>query len=227
MSKTILITETQSGAGLAIAQTLAEGGYSVIAAMPCCSVPNTAMAVLQQPNIEVVDMDIRQDDSVFKTVERMLKKYGQIDGLITNTTEPLQGTFEALSVEHSRTLLETDLFGLMRICQAVLPGMRDRRCGLVVNLIDDTHSFQDAHAISYRLSAHSREVFTEALRHEAQPQNIEVISVWAETFPARANLIASDTVSSSPNERYQQIAHAVSILVNMKKGTRPNQTLLS
>jgi NAD(P)-dependent dehydrogenase (short-subunit alcohol dehydrogenase family) len=125
---TALITGTSTGIGLETALYFARQGYRVFAGARKPEVVKTG------PNIVPVRLDVDQDESVRGCVAEVLKEAGAIDVLVNNAGVALGGAVEMVPVERVRAMFETNFFGAVRMMQAVLPWMRERRSGTVVNV---------------------------------------------------------------------------------------------
>jgi len=253
MSKTILITGTSSGFGKLTAITLAKEGHSVIAGMRGVSDKNAEVAkeLNALPNIEVVELDVTNEDSVNTAVQQILKKYGQIDVLVNNAGVAGFGIFEATSVDQMKNIFEVNLFGIVRTYQAVLPSMREHRAGLIINISSAYGIFTTPFVVPYQMTKFGLEALTEGVRHEVKQYGIETVSILPGPFPTEIG----GKVGFGPDkpeivEAYgpevqkafeqfggimydkmveyksdpQMVADGVLKLINMKNGTRPYQT---
>ncbi len=185
MSKTILVTQAHAGFGKAICETLAQEGYSVIATMPKIKTTNrvSAHSLSDLSNIEVVEMDMQKEESVYHAIKAALKKYGQIDGLITNSGTPRLGLFEAMSITQLRNLFELNVFGTVRTFQALLPSMRERKCGLIINVANGIGLPFSPYSSLYEMSMASVDALIEGIRTEVARFNIEVVSIHPGPLP--------------------------------------------
>ncbi|NEL27623.1 MAG: SDR family NAD(P)-dependent oxidoreductase, partial [Xanthomonas perforans] len=86
------------------------------------------------PGVELFEMDVRQDASVRRGIQFVIDRAARIDVLVNNAGVNLVGSVEETTVKEASALFETNLFGLMRTTQAVLPHMRAQRAGRIVNL---------------------------------------------------------------------------------------------
>lgn len=132
MSKTIFITGTSTGFGKLTALTLADAGHSVIAGMRNTNDKNAAAAkeLGAVKNIEVVDIDVTDDASVNKAVEKVITKYGKIDVLINNAAVSGFGLLEGYSIDQVRKMFDVNVYSVLRMYQAVLPSMRKEKTDL-------------------------------------------------------------------------------------------------
>ncbi|HEX9048183.1 MAG TPA: SDR family NAD(P)-dependent oxidoreductase, partial [Verrucomicrobiae bacterium] len=122
-NKTALVTGVSSGIGREIAQLLAERGARVFGA---ARNPQSANPI---PGVEIVGMDVTDDAGVRAAVKSIEQKAGPVQLLINNAGYSFMGALEETSVEEARQQFETNFFGVLRVTNAVLPGMRRQGFG--------------------------------------------------------------------------------------------------
>ena len=122
----VLVTGANRGIGQSTAMLLAEHGYTVF---------GTAREPWGESmeGFELVALDVTSQDSVDSCVSTVLERAGRIDVLVNNAGVGLIGAEEEASIEEARVLFDTNLFGVARMVNAVLPGMRARHSGLIIN----------------------------------------------------------------------------------------------
>lgn len=169
---TALITGTSTGIGLETALYFARHGYKVFAG---ARKPET---VERHPNIVPVQLDVDQDESVRECVARVLHESDAVDMLVNNAGIGIGGPIELVPMDNVRKLFETNFFGAVRMMQAVLPSMRTRRSGTVVNVTSvmghltlGCHGFYAA--TKFALSAVSESLAIEARAHGIRVAIIE------------------------------------------------------
>ena len=174
--KTAVITGTSSGIGYATSLHLAANGYRVFAGMRNLdkAQPLRDAAAKGQLPIEVIEFDVTSQASC----DRAFGRVGtQVDVLINNAgiggASPLELTPEA---EH-RQMFETNYFGAVRCIQAVLPGMRERRTGAIVNITSVAGLIATPNQVAYSASKWALECLGEALAHELYRFNVRVVNV--------------------------------------------------
>jgi len=165
---TALVTGTSTGIGLETALHFARRGYRVFAGA------RKPEVIEPHPNIVPVKLDVDQDESARACVSDVLHDAGAIDVLVNNAGVGIAGAIEMVPFERARGLFETNFFGAIRMMQAVLPSMRERRSGTVVNVTSimgrltlGCHGFYAA--TKFALAAVS-----EALAIEVKPFGIRV-----------------------------------------------------
>lgn len=158
MSK-ILITGCSSGFGLAIAQTFVTAGWEVVATM---RTPQTDLMPYNE-KLKLLALDVTSADSIMKAVEVA----GPIDALVNNAGVGMLNVLEGAEMSKVRELFETNVFGAMAMTKAVLPQMRIRRSGVIVN-VSSSVTIKPLPALSvYSASKAALNAFTESLALEA------------------------------------------------------------
>lgn len=136
---TILVTGSSSGLGYQMAATLARHGHTVFASMRASAGKNAEVAsalrgIAQAEGLalEVLDLDVTDADSVQVAVQTIVAHSGRIDAVINNAGFGLGGISEAMTIEQVQHLFDVNVYGVLRINQAVLPYMRRQGAGLLV-----------------------------------------------------------------------------------------------
>ncbi|MCP3987151.1 MAG: SDR family oxidoreductase [bacterium] len=171
-SKVVLITGASAGFGKASAEHLARLGHRVYGTSRRAEFPGSdqlAGAPLMIP------MDVCDDASVGRAVEFVLEQNARIDVVVNNAGVGLAGAVEDTSVEEAKALFETNFFGVLRVCRAVLPTLRAQREGLIVNVSSlgglVTIPFQGF----YSASKYALESISDALRMELRAFGVRVV----------------------------------------------------
>jgi len=126
----VLITGCSTGIGRATALAFVRAGFSTWASARRLE----ALADLQTTGCRVIQLDVADKSSCAHAVQTIEAEHGAVGALINNAGQTLVGPFEETSLESIRQLFEVNLFGLARLCQLVLPGMRNQRRGTIGNL---------------------------------------------------------------------------------------------
>lgn len=204
MSRTALITGSNSGIGFATAIYLARRGYTVWATMRDLAKSGELRARIEseQLPIEIAQLDVCDDTSVQSAVERVVRTSGRIDVLINNAGYGLRGAVEEVSLDEWKRQFETNFFGAIRVTQAVLPHMRAQRSGAIVNISSVLGRFAIPFSGAYTASKFALEGLTETLRYELAPFNIRVILIEpgfiATRFQENAQLAQAAQRDDSP-----------------------------
>jgi len=174
-----LITGTSTGIGLATAIRLAKDGHRVYASMRDLekSAPLRAAAEAGGVEIEVVALDVVDDDSVRDGVANILEREGRVDNLVNNAGIDEGDALEETSLGTFRAVMETNFHGAVRCIQAVLPGMRTRRRGCIVNVSSLMGRVPSSGASAYCASKAALEAASEALAAEVSAFDVRVALV--------------------------------------------------
>ncbi|HVN82344.1 MAG TPA: SDR family oxidoreductase [Terriglobia bacterium] len=175
----ILVTGTSKGIGMATALVLGRAGHTVYGTMRN---PRSAPELAQTAEREglpiyVSVMDVDSDTSVTEAIGAIEKTNGPLDVLVNNAGIERQGSIEELSLSNSRAVMETNYFGALRCIQAVLPQMRARQSGCIINITSVAGRISASPLGSYAASKFALEGLSEALAQEVKPFNIRVAIV--------------------------------------------------
>ena len=155
---TVLITGSSSGYGLATARHFHERGWTVIATM---RTPREGV-LPKSSRLRILPLDVTQPESI----AACLQAAGPIDALVNNAGIGVVGAFEATPMAHIRKVFETNTFGVMAMTQAVIPHLRARRSGVIVNVTSSVTLAPMPLAAAYTASKMAIEGFTGSLAHE-------------------------------------------------------------
>jgi NAD(P)-dependent dehydrogenase (short-subunit alcohol dehydrogenase family) len=184
MSKTILITGTSSGFGRDTAETLFRAGHTVYASMRGPQGKNQEAAeALRKLGIKTVELDVSDDASVEAGVKKVLAEAGKIDVLINNAGIGSAGVTEAFTAEQAKLVFDTNVIGLFRVTRAVLPAMREKRDGLIINIGSILGRVTFPFSGIYGASKFAVEALTDSLRYEVSQLGIEVVEVQPSAYP--------------------------------------------
>ena len=184
MSKTILITGASSGFGRDTAETLHHAGHTVYASMRGVQGKNLDAAEgLRKLGIKTVELDVRDDASVEAAVESVLAEAGRIDVLVNNAGIASAGVTEAFTAEQANVIFDTNVIGLLRVTRAVLPSMRERRDGLIINIGSILGRVTFPFVGIYGASKFAVEALTDSLRYEVSQLGVEVVAVQPSGYP--------------------------------------------
>src|SRR3954462_1852656 len=166
-----LVTGASAGIGEAAARALAGAGFTVYGTSRKAAAGETRDGVVFLP------LDVTDDESVASTVRAVLDRSGRIDVLGNNAGLGVSGAAEESSIEQARALFDTNLFGSIRMTQAVLPSMRERGSGRVIN-VSSVLGFMPAPFMAlYAASKHAIEGYSESLDHEVREHGVRVLLV--------------------------------------------------
>ena len=171
-----LITGASSGIGLATAVTLARGGHTVIGTMRNLHSAGEIhkIAAEEKLALKVEMLNVDDDASVRDAIGKVLAEYGHIDVLVNNAGIGGGGSIEELSIEVFRQVMETNFFGALRCAKGVIPGMRERRQGCIVNVTSIAGRVAMAPQSAYAASKFALEALSECLAQELKSFGIRV-----------------------------------------------------
>lgn len=169
--KVVLITGVSSGIGRAAALAFKARGCEVFGTVRDIDTASPINAV------GLVEMDVRDEISVQRAIERVIAKAGRLDVLVNSAGVSLIGAVEETSVDDASRLFETNFFGALRTTKAVLPQMRKQESGRIVN-ISSVLGFLPAPFMGiYAASKHALEGMSETLDHELRHSGVRVTLV--------------------------------------------------
>jgi NAD(P)-dependent dehydrogenase (short-subunit alcohol dehydrogenase family) len=202
---TVLITGSSTGIGFASALAFGRAGHSVAATMrnPAKAPELADIAKRERLPITVFTMDVDSDSSVSESMARIGKTMGEIDVLVNNAGIERMGSVEQLPMTEFRAVMETNYFGVIRCIQAVLPAMRSRRSGCIINIASVAGQIAMSPMASYTASKYALEALSECLAQEVKPFGIRVAIVEPgiiDTAMAR-NIGTADAPSIYPQRR--------------------------
>jgi NAD(P)-dependent dehydrogenase (short-subunit alcohol dehydrogenase family) len=170
VSKAVLITGCSSGIGRATAERLSSVGWKVYATARDAE----AIASLERNGCGSLPLDVTDEDSMRSAVDEIERREGAVGVLINNAGYSQSGAVEAVPMEKVRRQFETNVFGLARMCQLVLPGMRRQGYGRIVNLSSMGGKLTFPGAGYYHASKHAVEAISDALRFEVEGFGVKV-----------------------------------------------------
>lgn len=176
---TALVTGGTDGLGRAIAVLLAEQGYRVFAAGRNAQKRSQLEEYARQGGLplDTVEMDVADDASVDRALAEVRAAGGPLDVLINNAGIGAYAVAEELSMSDLRRTLETNFFGVVRVTQRVLPEMRERRRGRIVQMSSIAGKLSIPLFGAYSASKHALEGWSDALRLEVYPFGIHVVLI--------------------------------------------------
>ena len=208
--KVILITGASSGIGFDAARTLARQGHRVYAAARRVE----RMEPLKADGVIPLRLDVTDEASMQEAVRTILEAEGRIDALVNNAGYGYFGAIENVSMEEARRQLEVNVFGMARLCQLVLPSMREQGSGRIVNISSVAGKAVMYFGGWYHVSKYSVEALSDALRMEVKPFGIDVALIEPGGIRTDWGLIAADHLAeSSKGTPYE------------KEGVRESETL--
>jgi short-subunit dehydrogenase len=240
----VLITGASSGLGRATAEALARSGHKVFGT---ARAPERTQAI---PGVPLLPLDVTDDASVKRGVQSVLDAVGHIDVLINNAGYSVLGAFEETSIDQAKALFDTNVFGVMRMSQAVLPSMRAQGSGMIVNVSSVLGFLPAPYQALYSSTKHALEGLSESLDHEVRQFGVRVMLIEpnytrtglgthsvaaaavmpaydSERGRASAAVTASIQAAAEPGVVAQEIVRAIGAPYRLRRPVGPGAKLLS
>jgi NAD(P)-dependent dehydrogenase (short-subunit alcohol dehydrogenase family) len=167
----VLITGVSSGIGLATAKKFVARGSRVFGTV------RDIQKATPINGVELVEMDVRSDASVLAGVLTVIGRAGRVDVLVNNAGVNMTGAVEETTPAEAATLFDTNVLGVLRVSQAVLPHMREQRQGRIVNVSSVLGFLPGPYMGVYAASKHAVEGLSESMDHEVRQFGIRVTLV--------------------------------------------------
>jgi len=195
----VLITGTSKGIGYETALVFARAGHRVHATMrnPSQSPTLAEVAAQEKLPLTVSTMDVDSDSSVSEAIARIQSEHGPVDVLINNAGVERAGSIEEQSMDDFRATMETNYFGALRCIKAVVPQMRERRSGTIINVSSVAGSFSHPPMTAYCASKWALEAMSEALACEMK------------TFGVRVALVKPGIIDTAMAQRISTTGHSL------------------
>jgi NADP-dependent 3-hydroxy acid dehydrogenase YdfG len=192
-SHVVLITGCSSGIGHATAKHLNERGHTVYASAR----RRETLADLQEAGCRTLALDVTDEDSMQRAVSEVQEREGAVGVLVNNAGYSQSGAIETVSMDAVRRQFETNVFGLVRMCQLVLPGMRAQGAGKIVNLSSMGGRFTLPGGGFYHATKHAVEAISDALRFEVRGFGVAVIIIEPGLIRTQFGASAVDSMAAS------------------------------
>jgi NAD(P)-dependent dehydrogenase (short-subunit alcohol dehydrogenase family) len=175
----VLITGTSTGIGLATALALGRAGHSVYATMrnPARAPELGEKVAKEKLPVKISVMDVDSDTSVKTAIANIQKDAGHIDVLVNNAGVERNGSVEETALAEFRAVMETNYFGALRCMQAVVPQMRERKSGCIINVSSVAGRIANSPFAPYTASKFALEALSDALAQEMKMFNVRVAIV--------------------------------------------------
>jgi len=193
--KTAIVTGASTGIGRASAEALARAGFTVFG--------TSRRTMNDGPHqVSMLACDVTDDGAVSSLVSTVLSRTGRIDVLVNNAGIGLLGGAEESSISQVQALFDVNLFGVMRVTNAVLPSMRQRGEGRIINISSVLGLIPAPYSAHYAATKHALEGYSESLDHETRAFNVRVSLI--EPAYTRSVFEQSALVPDSPLKEYEQ-----------------------
>ena len=199
--RVVLVTGASSGIGKCCADYLAQRKFRVYGTSRKAQWDNANLKT--SLSFEMIPMDVTDDASVQKAIEYILDRESQIDVVINNAGFALIGALEDTAIEEAKSQFETNFFGVLRVCRSVLPIMRPRNSGYIINISSIGGQIGLPFQSIYCASKFAVEGAMEALRMEVKPFGIHVVLIEPGDFNTEITSQRQKTEKSTKNSAYQ------------------------
>ena len=218
-SRVVLITGASSGIGRATAELIATRGHRVFGGVRA---PATARPLA---GVELVPLDVRDEASAKACVDEVRSRAGRIDVLINNAGVNLVGAVEETSISQAQALFDTNVIGVLRMVQAVLPEMRRQGTGLIVNISSILGLIPAPYMGVYGSTKHALEGLSDSLDHEVRDFGVRVVLI--EPHYIRTNLDASAAQAERRIDAYAAQRHRTAAVITRDTNAAPEPKLVA
>ena len=203
-----VVTGSSTGIGYETSLILARNGFLTYATMRNLNKSENIKSVATKEilPIQIKQLDVTEEDSVTNAIQAISSEAGRIDVLVNNAGYGLNGAFEDLAMDEIKAQYETNVFGLIRTTQAVIPIMRRQKSGTIVNISSGAGRFGFPSGSAYVSTKFAVEGLSESMSYELEPFGIRVVIV--EPGVIRTNFGDGLVVakrSQDPNSPYSQM----------------------
>lgn len=226
--KVAVVTGSSSGIGFATSLLLARNGFHTYATMRNLDKSKSILDIAKKEKLplEVIRLDVDDDKSVKDAVNKIVAEKKRIDVLVNNAGYGLVGCVEELSIDEVKAIFETNLFGIVRVTQAVLPTMRKQGSGIIVNISSVAGRISFPVTPAYISTKFALEGLSESMKYELEQFGIKVILV--EPGVIRTDFSGNMKVArkaTDPNSPYAQLTQKVSagLKLLVEHGTPPEE----
>lgn len=262
MKKIALVTGSSSGFGYLTSKTLAEKGSKVYASMRNVGSKNAekakeleAWASENNVELEAIELDVTDPASVKNAIDTIISKEGQLDVVVNNAGGGAMGVLESYTIDEFKKTFEVNVYGVVNVTNAVVPHMREKGSGLIINVSSTLGRFVFPLLAPYNASKWAVEGLTQTLNAELGALGVDAVIVEPGAFPtteffnnmgpfapANGEVLGSygdlagmpqmfsemmgNMVASGQAPDPQQVADAVSGLVETPQGQRPLRTVV-
>ena len=210
--KVAIVTGSSTGIGYETSLILARNGFLTYATMRNLNKSEDMKLTVAKENlpIQIKQLDVTEDLSVKNAIQEISSETGRIDVIVNNAGYGLNGAFEDLAMDEVKAQYETNVYGLMRTTQAVLPIMRKQKSGTIINISSGAGRFGFPGGSAYVSTKFAVEGLSESMSYELEPFGIKVVIV--EPGVIRTNFMDGLVIakkSQDPNSPYSQIMQKI------------------
>jgi NAD(P)-dependent dehydrogenase (short-subunit alcohol dehydrogenase family) len=208
-----VVTGSSSGIGLATSLALARNGYLTYATMRNLAKRDSVQSTAEKQHLSIrtVQLDVIDENSIKSAIESILSEAGRIDLLVNNAGYVLTGAFEDIGINEIKALYETNVFGVIRVTQAVLPIMRKQGSGRIINISSGAGRIGYPGGSAYVSSKFALEGLSESMAYEIEQFGIRTVLVEPGFVRTKIgeNMAISKKIQD-PNSPYSQMMQMMS-----------------
>ncbi len=224
--KVAIVTGSSSGIGYETALVLARNGFRTYATMRNLEKANAISDVAKREKLSLhtIKLDVTDEKSVNEAIKTIKSDAGRIDVLVNNAGYGLTGSLEDLSMSEIKAQYETNVFGLIRVTQAVLPIMREQKSGIIVNISSIGGKMAIPLQSPYHGTKFAVEGLSESIAYELEPFGIKIVII--EPGAIKTNFDTGMVVAQknqNPSSPYYKSMQKLQSSINsvFKNGTPP------
>ncbi len=207
MKNTVLITGASSGFGNLTAKKFQKEGWNVVATMRS---PEKERELNNLENVLLIKLDVTDKKSIDDAVSETIEKLGTIDVLVNNAGFGGMGYLEQIPIEQTAGMFDTNVFGPIRVSQVVLPHMRERKSGTIINVTSSAGYFALPMHSTYCASKFAMEGLTQGMALEYKPFGIAVKAVAPGGYATNFNA-STDKNLENGDEELRTNAHKMAV----------------
>jgi NAD(P)-dependent dehydrogenase (short-subunit alcohol dehydrogenase family) len=202
-----LVTGTSTGIGLGTALHFARHGHQVVATMRNLAKAGPLETVAREEKLPLVvrELDVTRPESIARAVAATVAREGPIDVLVNNAGIGGATPLELTPEDEHRAMFEANYWGPIRLVQAVLPSMRERRTGCIVNVTSIAGRVATPNQIAYSASKHALDAASEALAHEVAAFGVRVAIIEPGVIQTAIFENSAGATRYDKNSPYRQI----------------------
>lgn len=216
----VLITGCSTGIGRELCKILFDIGYTVIATARNMETLENLPASLK------LSLDITQKDSIHAAINEVISQFHKIDILVNNAGYSIRGALEEIRVDDAKSMFDVNVFGIINMIQAVVPEMRKKQSGKIINISSISGKFVQAINGTYCASKFAVEALSDSLRLELDSYNIQTTVI--EPGPIKTNFFKtlannSSDLMSNPNSCYSSFYESDAKYRTKQRQTDPKE----
>ncbi|GAA4040292.1 oxidoreductase [Streptomyces shaanxiensis] len=196
-----LVTGASSGIGKETALALVAAGFTVV------GTSRDTSRVTPLDGVTFLGLDVASDASAAAAVQEVSERFGRIDVLVNNAGVGSMGAAEETSIAEAQGVFDTNVFGVMRMVNEVLPHMRAQRRGRIINISSVLGFLPQPYMAAYAASKHAIEGYTESLDHEIRDHGVRALIV--QPAYTRTGFEANSAKPDTPLHAYAKQRHTV------------------